>query len=79
MKNQIYRLDCSGTNLEFFVVDTNEVNPMRKTKEVGIIVYDKNKQLDFDLDEEAVKSLIKYLNESLEYITEFNKNSKPTE
>lgn len=82
MKNQVYKLNDGKKDasiLEFFIVDTNKLNPTRDIKEVGIVVMKEGMQLDFDLDEDSIKSLIKYLDESLDYIKDFNDNSEPEE
>jgi len=78
MENQIYRLkDGDGTELEFWICDTNELNPRKDIKELAVTVLKDGMQLDFDMDVNAAKSLIKYIEDSLEYIKEYNKNSKP--
>lgn len=81
MKNQVYRLsNGSGIHLDIWIVDTNEINPVKDIKEIAITIYDnKDLQIDFDLDEDDIKSLMNYLENSLEYIEKFNKESKPIE
>ena len=77
MENQIYRLkDGNASDLEFWIVHTNDLEPYKEIRELGISVTNKGFQLDFDVDENELKSLIKYLEESLEYIEYFNKKSR---
>ena len=80
MENQIYRLHEETENsaiLEFWVADTNELNPHKDIKEMAITVEKKETRLDFELDVFQTESLIKYLSGCLKYIKEFNKTSKP--
>ena len=50
MENIIYRLDDSQeTKLDIMVVSTNEVEPYREIKELGICVFNEDTQLDFSL------------------------------
>jgi len=80
MKNHIYRIGLGGNNfkpdLEFYVCETNEINPSRDILEMGIVVIGKDMQLDGDLDESELDSLIDYLQDCQRYIKQFNKNSK---
>ena len=77
MENQIYRLkDGNASDLEFWIVHTNDLEPYKEIRELGISATNKGLQLDFDVDENELKSLIKYLEESLEYIEDFNKKSR---
>lgn len=82
MENTIYRINLESSknkriDLEFYVCGTNEVEPYRKTKELGIIIYDNKKlQLDASLDETELDALIEYLRDCKIYITNFNKESK---
>ena len=73
MENQIYRLTDDDASLEFWIVDTNDLKPYKKIKELEITLNKGNDIYDFTVDLRALKSLIKYLQESLEYIEEFNK------
>ncbi len=79
MQNQVYKLveytRDGDINLEFWVSDTNEVSPVYKeTKEVAITLQSpKGEQYDYCLDEDSTESLIKYLQDSLEFIKKFNK------
>ena len=69
--------------LEFYVCKTNEINPHRETRELGVVLYEKDneiresnkfRQLDND-DEfgvEEIESLIKYLNKVKRHIKDFN-------
>lgn len=74
--------------LEFFVCKTNELNPYREIKELGIVIYEKDeekrksddyRQIDnFDeLGIEDIEKLIKYLQKVKKHIKVFNENSKP--
>jgi hypothetical protein len=76
--------------LEFFVCKTNEVDPYREVRELGIVIYEKDeekrisneyRQMDnmneFGVDE--IEKLIKYLQKVKKHIKTFNDNSKPTE
>ena len=76
--------------LEFFVCETNEINPYREIKELGIVLYEKDeakrksydfRQMDnmneFGVDE--IEKLIKYLQKVKKHIKAFNENSKPSE
>ena len=76
--------------LEFFVCKTNELNPYREIKELGIVVYERDeekrksdnyRQIDnFDeLGLEDIEKLIKYLQKVKKHIKTFNENSKPSE
>jgi hypothetical protein len=79
MENQIYRVQLTAENkLEFFVCSTNELNPHRNIKELGVCVLGKGIQLDGDLDLSELDSLISYLQDCREYIKEYNENSKPS-
>ena len=74
--------------LEFYVCNTNELNPYREIKELGIVLYDENEdlrksddyiQLDscdsFGVDE--IDNLIKYLQKVKKHIKQFNETSQP--
>ena len=76
--------------LEFYICKTNEINPHRDIRELGIVVYEKDKTLresdefrqmdncnEFDVEE--IEKLIKFLNKAKRQIKKFNENSKPTE
>lgn len=78
MKNKILRLSGSNdSEMEFFCVDTNEVNPYRYIKECGIVVLKKDVQLDFDLNEEELTEMIGFLTEMRDHISKFNTESNP--
>ena len=73
--------------LEFFVCKTNEINPNRDIRELGIVVYEKDKNLresdqyrqidnSNDFGVEDVEKLIKYLHKVKKHIKTFNENSK---
>lgn len=80
MKNKILRLQGSHrSEMEFFCGDTNDVNPYRDIREGGIVVLQKDLQLDFDLDEEELTELIDFLTEMRDHVSKFNSQSKPTE
>lgn len=74
--------------LEFFVCQTNELNPHREVKELGIVLYEKDieirksdkfRQLDNsnEMGVEEIESLIKYLHKVKKHIKKFNDNSIP--
>lgn len=76
--------------LEFYVCKTNELNPHREIRELGVVIYEGNKasressgfrQLDNsnEFDVEEIEKLIKYLHKVKKHIKKFNENSKPTE
>ena len=76
--------------LEFFVCKTNDLNPYREIKELGIVIYERNeekrksddyRQIDnFDeLGLEDIEKLIKYLQKAKRHIKTFNENSKQLE
>ena len=78
MENQIYRINMeSGGDLEFYVCGTNELNPYKETREIGIQLIIEEKQLDASLDLNELYSLIKYLNDCKEYIVKYNEASVP--
>ena len=80
MENQIYRLQLTDkSKLEFYVCSTNEINPYRNIKELGVCVLGKVIQLDGDLDLIELDSLISYLKDCRDYIKEYNENSKPSD
>ena len=76
--------------LEFFVCKTNEINPNRDIRELGIVIYEGNDEKrkssefrQFDNDNEfgveEIEKLIKYLHKVKKHIKTFNENSKPSE
>lgn len=78
MKNKILRLHCADADkvtMEMFCAETNEIEPYRETKELGIIVLKDDEQFNFDLDEEDLDEMISYLTEMRDHIKEFNKQS----
>lgn len=78
MENQIYRIEMTdGHKLEFFVAETNELEPYREIKELGVCVLKDNFQLDGELDDSQIDSLMKFLTEAKEHIKNFNLNSQP--
>ena len=80
MENQIYRVQLTDeSKLEFYVCSTNELNPHRDIKELGVCVLGKVIQLDGDLDLIELDSLISYLKDCRDYIKEYNENSKPSD
>lgn len=77
MDNQIYRIKMSDNkSLEIYICNTNEVEPYKKTKEIGIIILEKDSQIDGQLNTNELSSLIKYLESCKEYIDEYNSLSK---
>lgn len=80
MENQVYRIEMSDKyRLEFYVCDTNELKPHRDIKEIGVVVFKDGEQIDGDIDEMGLDSLIKFLTDCKEHISKFNANSKPTD
>lgn len=85
MENIVYQIFDTDSalakdvhKLEFYCCRTNEVNPDRDVRELGICVTNKgDMQIDFSLNQEELKSLVKHLGQLLEYVEEFNSNSKP--
>ena len=78
MENQIYRINMlSKSNLEIYVCSTNELNPYRKTKELGFQLIMGEKQLAACLDKDEIASFIKYLTDCKSYIDDFNSKSIP--
>jgi hypothetical protein len=80
MDNQIYRITMSDKkSLEIYICDTNEVEPYKKTKEIGVVLLGKDLQIDGQLNSDELSSLIKYLEDCKEYIDEYNSlSSKQT-
>lgn len=78
MENNIYRVSLTDSHeLEFYICGTNELDPYRETREVGIYVLKGEMQLDAGLNASQLDSLIKYLEDAKSYITKFNRESKP--
>ena len=78
MENLIYRITMeSKADLEIFVCSTNELNPYRKIREIGVQLIIEEKQLDASLDINELNSLIKYLSQCRDYIFDFNNKSVP--
>jgi len=79
MERQKYEVrGTDNKTIEFFCCQTNDLNPTRDIRELGIVVFDKDGlQIDFDFDEKEFDSLIDYLDRLRDYCREFNKNSKP--
>ncbi len=80
MINQIYRIEMSeNKNLEIFICNTNELEPYRRIKEIGVVLIGNNMQIDGSLDLPQLQSLIKYLEDCKEYIQEYNntQNTNP--
>jgi hypothetical protein len=78
-----------GGNLqmEIYICETNELNPHRNIKELGIVIIDKEKQStdnfvqidnNNEFGVEEIERLIKFLNKAKRHIKKFNENSKPT-
>lgn len=79
MENHIYRISLSDSHdLEFYICGTNEIEPYRETREIGIYVLKGEMQLDAGLNESEIESLIKYLEDARRYINNFNRESKTT-
>ena len=80
MENQIYRVNMeSKVDLEFYVCGTNELNPYRETREIGIQLIIEEKQLDAGLDVNELNSFIDYLTKCRDYIVDYNSKSIPIE
>lgn len=95
MEKEVFRIpmaykDSQSMVLEFFICETNEVEPERDTRELGVVIYEgdvekrKDKssnsiQLDNsnDFNVEKIDALIKYLKKAKKHIKFFNENSKP--
>ena len=78
MENQIYRMRMeSEVDLEFYICGTNELNPYRQIKEIGVQVIFKENQLDACLDVKELDSFIDYLTKCRDYIVDFNSKSIP--
>jgi len=79
MENQIYQLQEKDIKLDFFCCQTNDLNPTREIRELGIVVFDnKGLQIDYSFDEHEFDSLIEYLTRLNKYCKEFNSESVPT-
>ena len=78
MINQVYRLTENEGSIEFWVAETNELNPTRDTREMAISVIPKNgDEVHSDLNPDKLDSLIEYLVSCREYVNEYNEESKP--
>lgn len=78
MKNKVLRIfGCNNYTMEFFCAVTNDLNPYRELREGGIVVFRKDEQINFDLDEEELTELIEFLTEMRNSVSKFNKESKP--
>ncbi len=77
MENTIFRKKGSNNSeIEFYTFSTNEIEPYREIKELGIVVLHGEKQFDFDLNENDIDELIKYLQDIKEHVSQFNFNSR---
>lgn len=78
MQKQIYRLNEVGGSgvLEIEVVGTNDVEPYCITRTVACTFLKGDDQIDFDIDEQDLASLINYLSNVKEYIDGFNIEAK---
>ncbi len=80
MENQIYRVNMeSKVDLEFYVCGTNELNPYKETREIGIQLIIEEKQLDAGLDVNELNSFLDYLTKCRDYIIDYNSKSIPVE
>lgn len=78
MENQIYRLKMvENAEIEFYVCGTNEVDPYRSIRELGVVFLSGEMQWDGEMNINELDSLIKYLTECKAYIIEYNKTSVP--
>lgn len=72
--DKVFKLELNDKHtIEFYVCDTNELNPYRKTKEMAVVVLGKDFQKDGMLDRKEMKVLIKFLSNSRKEIKKFNK------
>lgn len=78
MEKQIYRLNEIGGSgvLEIEVVGTNDVEPYCNTKTIACTFLKADVQIDFDIDEQDLASLINYLSNVKTYIDDFNIESR---
>ena len=80
MENHIYRVNMeSKVDLEFYVCGTNELNPYKETREIGIQLIIEEKQLNAGLDVNELNSFIDYLTKCRDYIIDYNSKSIPVE
>lgn len=91
IENQIFSIPMGwnkGGNLqmEIYICKTNELNPHRNIKELGIVIIDKEKQSTDNFVQidnsnefgfEEIERLIKFLRKAKTHIQRFNANSKP--
>lgn len=68
-----YRIGLAGGHtLEFYISDSNEVNPHKDIKEVGINIFTPDGgQIDGSLDSVELDLLIKYLKLCKEHASDF--------
>jgi hypothetical protein len=75
MENQIYRINLSNeAKIEFYVCKTNNVEPNYPMREMGIVVYKEDDQVDGNLQIDELESLISYLEDCKRYIEKFNES-----
>jgi hypothetical protein len=93
IEDQVFKIQMSGNSkrsltLEFYVCNSNELNPYRETKELGVILYDtdealrkSNEYIQYNNDDEIgineVDELVKYLQKAKKHIKQFNDKSQP--
>ena len=82
MENQNYGLTAYGAkkeivDVEFFVCNTNDIQPDREQREMALVITDViGKHYDTDLDMSEIQSLIDYLTRAKTYIENFNEFSE---
>lgn len=77
MKNVIYRIELDDLTIEFNIYETNELNPRRDTREMGVNLVDTKKGLikTTSLDHDDIEALRSFLSDAKDYMTEFNRKS----
>ncbi len=93
IENEVFTIPMGGNKssemtLEFYVCETNELFPERDIKELGLVMYESDKEArnsegwrqfdnDNDFTVQEIEKLIKYLQKVKKHIKAFNANSKP--
>lgn len=80
MENQIYRIyGTESSRIEFSIIDTNEIEPYKDIKEVAVDFIDGKNEFPFTMELSEAKSLLKYLDNAIDFCEDFNHNSEPKE
>ena len=58
--------------MEFSIFNTNEINPHKEQKELGVVIIADGIQIDGSFDDDDLNSLINFLHDCRRYITSFN-------